>query len=244
MSEGEGDDSTTRWLISYADYMMQLVCLFILLYATSNPNEEVRKIIAQMMRERAGIHEPKQVEKSREREPPQSDIPNLEEKDYITLQKTPTPYGPKISLRSIERGREMTFENIEMFAEGKAILPNDVRDLVIFARDILSHYANDITIVGHTAKNVEDSVNGDKWLLSYQRAKVIADLFMDKNSRSYIYPDRIRVEANADFKPRKDETNPATYEEARKANRCVDIIIEGLKPRNIQPTKRQGEEEK
>jgi len=29
---GEKDESEVRWLISYSDFMMQLVCLFILLY--------------------------------------------------------------------------------------------------------------------------------------------------------------------------------------------------------------------
>ena len=28
----EKDDSEVRWLMSYSDFMMQLVCLFILLY--------------------------------------------------------------------------------------------------------------------------------------------------------------------------------------------------------------------
>ena len=32
----EKDESEVRWLISYSDFMMQLVCLFILLYSVSN----------------------------------------------------------------------------------------------------------------------------------------------------------------------------------------------------------------
>jgi flagellar motor protein MotB len=32
---GEKDESEVRWLISYSDFMMQLVCLFILLYSVS-----------------------------------------------------------------------------------------------------------------------------------------------------------------------------------------------------------------
>ena len=37
---GDKDESEVRWLISYSDFMMQLVCLFILLYsvyASFNP---------------------------------------------------------------------------------------------------------------------------------------------------------------------------------------------------------------
>jgi len=32
---GEKDETEVRWLISYSDFMMQLVCLFILLYSVS-----------------------------------------------------------------------------------------------------------------------------------------------------------------------------------------------------------------
>ena len=32
---GDKDESEVRWLISYSDFMMQLVCLFILLYSVS-----------------------------------------------------------------------------------------------------------------------------------------------------------------------------------------------------------------
>jgi flagellar motor protein MotB len=35
LRSGEKDESEVRWLISYSDFMMQLVCLFILLYSVS-----------------------------------------------------------------------------------------------------------------------------------------------------------------------------------------------------------------
>ncbi|MFN3486140.1 MAG: flagellar motor protein MotB, partial [Planctomycetota bacterium] len=37
------DETEVRWLISYSDFMMQLVCLFLLLYAATALAPEVRR---------------------------------------------------------------------------------------------------------------------------------------------------------------------------------------------------------
>jgi hypothetical protein len=42
----EKDDSEVRWLMSYSDFMMQLVCLFILLYSSSLDKGRMSRVAA------------------------------------------------------------------------------------------------------------------------------------------------------------------------------------------------------
>lgn len=51
------DESEVRWLISYSDFMMQLVCLFILLYSVSSVDTSKAVPLAQAWRDEAGLGE-------------------------------------------------------------------------------------------------------------------------------------------------------------------------------------------
>jgi len=54
---GEKDESEVRWLISYSDFMMQLVCLFILLYSVSSLDKGRMAKVAAAYRASVGIGE-------------------------------------------------------------------------------------------------------------------------------------------------------------------------------------------
>src|SRR5260221_555528 len=51
----EKDESEVRWLMSYSDFMMQLVCLFILLYSVSSVDTSKAVPLAQAWRDEAGL---------------------------------------------------------------------------------------------------------------------------------------------------------------------------------------------
>src|SRR5437762_8562268 len=53
----EKDETEIRWLMSYSDFMMQLVCLFILLYSVSSIDTSKAVPIAQAWREEVGVGE-------------------------------------------------------------------------------------------------------------------------------------------------------------------------------------------
>src|SRR5207253_562198 len=53
----EKDETEVRWLMSYSDFMMQLVCLFILLYSVSSMDTSKSVPLAQAWRDEAGIGE-------------------------------------------------------------------------------------------------------------------------------------------------------------------------------------------
>jgi flagellar motor protein MotB len=54
---GEKDESEVRWLISYSDFMMQLVCLFILLYSVSSLDKGRMARVAASYRASVGLGE-------------------------------------------------------------------------------------------------------------------------------------------------------------------------------------------
>ena len=54
---GEKDETEVRWLISYSDFMMQLVCLFILLYSVSSLDKGRMARVAAAYRASVGIGE-------------------------------------------------------------------------------------------------------------------------------------------------------------------------------------------
>src|SRR5436189_6270687 len=53
----EKDETEIRWLMSYSDFMMQLVCLFILLYSVSSVDTSKAVPLAQAWRDEVGISE-------------------------------------------------------------------------------------------------------------------------------------------------------------------------------------------
>lgn len=54
---GDRDESEVRWLISYSDFMMQLVCLFILLYSVSSLDRGRMARVAAAYRASVGLGE-------------------------------------------------------------------------------------------------------------------------------------------------------------------------------------------
>ena len=55
----EKDETEVRWLMSYSDFMMQLVCLFILLYSVSSIDTSKAVPLAQAWRDEVGVGEVK-----------------------------------------------------------------------------------------------------------------------------------------------------------------------------------------
>ena len=55
---GEKDESEVRWLISYSDFMMQLVCVFILLYSISSLDKDRMARVAEAYRAAVGVGDP------------------------------------------------------------------------------------------------------------------------------------------------------------------------------------------
>src|SRR5262245_2822776 len=51
----EKDETEIRWLMSYSDFMMQLVCLFILLYSVSSVDKSKAVPLAQAWRDEVGV---------------------------------------------------------------------------------------------------------------------------------------------------------------------------------------------
>ena len=55
---GDKDETEVRWLISYSDFMMQLVCVFILLYSISSLDKDRMARVAEAYRAAVGVGDP------------------------------------------------------------------------------------------------------------------------------------------------------------------------------------------
>ncbi|OHB72213.1 MAG: hypothetical protein A2W23_04000 [Planctomycetes bacterium RBG_16_43_13] len=227
MSEGGGgDESTTRWLVSYSDFMMQLVCLFILLYSVSAVDEKKLSAVAEGRREQLGLYELKN-----KTPPPQGvyNPPTTRFNFEMIIQIGNPKLAKKMKLQNIDKGVRIFFDDTIFFEEGKADILPEGKEAITGVRRILEQFTNDVEVVGHTSSNREDSLNGDQWMLSALRARNAAGILIGSEDNIIVRPSRITVEGRAAYEHVKDESNPETQLEARRTNRRIEIVILGIK---------------
>lgn len=224
------DASEVRWLISYSDYMMQLVCLFILLFSVSTFEKEKLKDIAESYQQALLGY-------------------RLPQRKYAATGPRPTVKGDRIALsntlqevlNALNYGRQETLEQIDsvplaegvkisikdaVFEEGSAKLPETAAKVVDKAAEGLkAHGRTRVEIRGHTSVSEEETMGGDaSWLLSYQRAKVVADRLLGVGTPAYpkIIPARVRVTACASHEP---AAGTPAHEKGSDADRRVEIVV-------------------
>lgn len=212
------DQAEVLWLVSYSDFMMQLVILFLLLYATSNPDPGRLQQIAQSFREHFGDKPVVSVIDTRG--------------DYHALMKprpvapgTKQPFGDdprgkRIQLTYTEQGVWIQFADTVMFPLGSHELTPDARELLELVRRELTPYLNDIEIIGHTSVDPTDSLGGDHWTLSLLRAKAGAGVLIGDENAPGIHPNRVIVTGRSLYDPRSKD-DPAK-------NRRIEILVRPL----------------
>jgi chemotaxis protein MotB len=183
------DESSVRWLISYADFMMQLVCLFILMYSVSSIAGGEWHEVLESYRRHIGIKGP----------PPKTSIPSV----GLSLQVVERPifevekrvatlgsdvYGKRIKIVRERGGLRITFEDVVMFKIGSFILTPEGVKLVQILSNVLGDMANPINIEGFTSRDKEDSIDGDHKLLSAMRAREVGNVM-----KGIINPSRITL---------------------------------------------------
>jgi flagellar motor protein MotB len=170
----EKDESEVRWLISYSDFMMQLVCLFILLYSVSATDKGKSSPIAQSWREQVGL-EPINATSESVRE---SSLPLTMEKLPAVLKDMQVvlsryPEGGKIRVSPTSDGFKLHLF-YEMFEEGSGTPSRQGQRILDLAALILKPYerrVRSLEIVGHTASDDADREGGSGLKLSLTRAR-------------------------------------------------------------------------
>ncbi len=162
----EKDESEVRWLISYSDFMMQLVCLFILLYSVSSIDQSKVSKIATAYRASIGLGEAPGREAVGE-----GTLLAVGDRSLVggDLAGADTPKDLSVKIEEIPGGWKAGF-NEELFDAGSSRLTARGGLLLDQAALFLSAYAGQAVVTGLAGDVAEDSVGGDVARLAADRA--------------------------------------------------------------------------
>lgn len=212
------DEAELRWLISYSDYMMQLVVLFLLLFAVSEMDKAKMVAVGKEIRAHFGI----------------------EEGDAIGSGKEPYPgEGVPAKFAKVPEGTLYTIGGSSPFDLGLYILKQEHYKLLELVHSSVAERANRIIIRGYTSRDPEDSVVPDgnggyrKWtpqdpeeeadwrMLGFLRAREAEEYL--KMLKPPINPGRIILQSEGAWGDRHSSGARDDGEEAK--DRRVDVIV-------------------
>lgn len=235
--EDKVDASEVRWLISYSDYMMQLVCLFILLFSVSSFEKERLRAIAESVQ--ISVYGKSKVRGAYPNVETRKADPNAKQPAYSrflqSLKEELKNYGgqdtaPRIEEAALNEGVKITVRDAQ-FDEGKADVPKPLETVLrSVAQALRSRPATRIEIRGHTSvsrRDVAGPNDTDGLLLSFQRARNVSAFLLEQKAgdagSSIIKPERVRVTACANHEP----ANPLmpARKDGDTADRRVEIVV-------------------
>lgn len=163
---GEKDEGEVRWLISYSDFMMQLVCLFILLYSVSSLDKGRMARVAAAYRASVGIGEAAAYEGRSA-----GDKLAVGDRSLIggALGGGDLPPGLRYRVESVPGGFRIAFEGF-LFATGSSELDETGAAAVDAAARVLRSYAGQAKVTG----SGDAGPGGEALTLALARARVVA----------------------------------------------------------------------
>jgi flagellar motor protein MotB len=203
----EGDESTIRWLISYADFMMQLVCLFILLYMTSfiakGAREEYLAAVSAgfMGKGQAGLPVGTPWEFP-------SQLELYKRKGWVPLAPR-HEFGKRIRIELHPEGGYKLFFDFAMFNEGDYRLNDLAKQVLGFLIEKFGSQIGKIDITGFTSRSKNDTVEGvedlafRKRILASRRANEAMKFILAKakTEKIKIEPKQIKTISMGDCEP-------------------------------------------
>lgn len=164
---GEKDESEVRWLISYSDFMMQLVCLFILLYSVSSLDKGRMARVAAAYRASVGIGEVVQYDGRSS-----GDKLSVGDRSLIggALGGGDLPPGLRYEVEPVPGGFRIAFQGF-LFASGSAELDAKGQEAVDAAARVLRAYAGQAKVTG----SGDAGPDAEALPLAIARARTVAD---------------------------------------------------------------------
>ncbi len=219
----EKDESEVRWLISYSDFMMQLVCLFILLYSVSSLDTGKAARIAQSWREEVGLEEVRVPPEPGARDLPltAAELPAAIRDMEVALARYPE--GGTLRVSPAEDGFRLQIV-AGMFEEGKSALTPEGERRVDLAAMVLRPYqrtARPIEIVGHASAGNADREEGSALRLSLSRAWAVHGWLLREGAPHRLDRGPLLAGGRGAHDPIGDGSDPAT----RRLNRRVDFVV-------------------
>ncbi|MFN7181327.1 MAG: flagellar motor protein MotB [Planctomycetota bacterium] len=220
--KGGAQHGDVRWLLSLSDFYLQLIILFLMLFIVSRVDKTKIEAIVTGIKVKKGLST--KTPKVMNKYPSKNYLPlimskseNLK-KGYLKSIQTGTK-NIKISYEILEGGVKLTLENLQFFNTGESVLLEDAKTILKeFIKEIEGYY-NIIEIRGYTGAFLEDSINGDHFLLGFHRARSVYDFF--KQNYKDFNPAQYRLASGGDTNLLINIPDPL----AQKTNQRVEFII-------------------
>lgn len=219
------------WLIPYADLLTLLLALFIVLYASSNIDQDkynaMKDAFTEMIMEGKGMtYIPSLAQKPETRPPSQEEaIGATEEERMEALKEELDSYlaqqglEDQVSTSIDDRGLVVSMSDVSLFDPGYAAIKPEHRDVLVRIGEQVNRLSNYIRIEGHTDTVPQHSeIYPTNWELSCGRAASVVKLFTDESN---IEPVKLMAVGYGEFRPIASNDTL----EGRLKNRRVDIIV-------------------
>ena len=214
----EKDETEVRWLMSYSDFMMQLVCLFILLYSVSSMDTSKAVPLAQAWRDEAGVSEVRVplAPKAPHLPMTSADVPSVIREIQILAGRHPG--GSALRVSRTARGFRLQFV-YEMFERGSDRLSRrgmQVADLAAILLEPLQRRAAAIELVGHGSADEPDAP-----ALSLSRAQEAFRRMTRPEAPYRLQASAMRVAGRGAHEPAADNADTS----GRALNRRVEFVV-------------------
>lgn len=202
------------WMVSFCDLTQQMLCFFILLFGMSQVDPVKVTRVAETFREYVGGPPLPQ--------PAKSDFfpwAVMEFRDILKVggAVVKSIAGTDVTVEHTREGMRITAQGEALFQEGSAEISARGKDVIREMCILLAGSYNKLEVRGYTAANVEDSTNGDHWLLGFQRAHAVARLL----TVGGVAEARVRLASGG----HNDPIVPNLLPEKRGRNRRVELIV-------------------
>lgn len=213
------DKGTPSWWITYGDITTQLLCFFVLLLSIS-------------------VMDPllwSDVRESLDGDRPPSAHLDARPADFLHWVQAQVPEATALkevfplalgdeSYRAwfLRDGMMIAIQDGVLFEEGKAELAETGQKALVPLQERLRSMRNEVVLIGHTAANAEDSLQGDHELLGFERARAVRNFLREgTHEEKPPYLSSFRLASEGAQKPLRDHADPML----RWCNRRVEIKI-------------------
>lgn len=221
--EGAAQESSERWLISYADFITLMFALFVVLYPVSMKSaadreksyKSINKAVAGA-RAAAGGHGAGGQDAAEADAPQTREIAQIKQQIQGKLQQFTNP-GITVTIDS--RGLVISLSAVSFFASGDATINQAKLPVLDSVLQVLNSLPNQMRVEGFTDSiPISNQRFADNWDLSAERAGNVLRYVIDHSS---VPPEQLSIAGYGPYRPVASNDT----EEGRSLNRHVDIII-------------------
>lgn len=216
--DGDAEERSERWLISYADLITTLMVFFLALYVLQLAR--YRELESKAFEQQHAVRQLESTAKTAAETQAASDRAHEAAKSTLLALLKPLDDSGHIAMKNTSQGVEIAINAKVLFNSGDArLLPESSAVMSHIAQVLASHSARHVLVEGHTdSVPISNAKYASNWELSSARAGAVVRYLVDKG----VAPHRLSAVGRADNVPfvlGDDET-------ARAANRRVTILVQ------------------